>query len=178
MTITLESATQLDIEELDKLYTTTIDYLNQHTNHPGWQKDVYPVRETAVTGINEKSLYVVRQENQIVGSIILNHKAEPAYQQAKWSIDADDKEVMVVHTFIVHPNFSKQGIGEKILLAACKLALEKQMKAVRLDVFRGNAPAIRLYEKCGFSYVDTVDLGLSDYGLDYFKLYEKNFLSL
>ncbi len=49
----------------------------------------------------------------------------------------------------------------------------KQAKSIRLDVYEGNIPAIRLYEKCGFEYVNTVDLGLGNYGLKWFKLYEK-----
>ena len=46
------------------------------------------------------------------------------------------------------------------------------MKAVRLDVYEKNTPAVRLYEKLGFQYVDTVDLGYSEYGLDRFRLYQ------
>jgi RimJ/RimL family protein N-acetyltransferase len=42
-----------------------------------------------------------------------------------------------------------------------------------LDVYEGNIPAISLYEKYGFKYIDTVDLGLGNYGLDWFRLYEK-----
>ena len=42
-----------------------------------------------------------------------------------------------------------------------------------LDVYEKNAPAIRLYEKFGFCYIDTVDLGYSDYGLEKFKLYQR-----
>ena len=41
------------------------------------------------------------------------------------------------------------------------------------DVDEKNAPAIRLYEKFGFCYIDTVDLGYSDYGLEKFKLYQR-----
>ena len=46
------------------------------------------------------------------------------------------------------------------------------MKAVRLDVYEKNIPAVRLYEKLGFHYVHTVDLGYSQYGLDRFRLYQ------
>ena len=46
-------------------------------------------------------------------------------------------------------------------------------KSIRLDVYEGNIPAIKLYEKCGFKYIDTVDLGLGNYGLNWFRLYEK-----
>ncbi len=47
------------------------------------------------------------------------------------------------------------------------------MQALRLDVYENNYPAINLYEKFNFKYIDTVDLGLEEYGLKWFKLYEK-----
>ena len=47
------------------------------------------------------------------------------------------------------------------------------MKTVRLVVRDENLPAVRLYEKLGFVYIDTVDLGFGDYGLPWFRLYEK-----
>ncbi len=46
-------------------------------------------------------------------------------------------------------------------------------KSIRLDVYEKNLPAIKLYEKYGFQYIDTVDLGLDQYGLNWFYLYEK-----
>ncbi|XAM46318.1 hypothetical protein TPDSL_28260 [Terrisporobacter petrolearius] len=47
------------------------------------------------------------------------------------------------------------------------------IKELRLDVYEKNLPAIKLYEKFGFKYIDTVDLGLENYGLKWFRLYEK-----
>ena len=49
----------------------------------------------------------------------------------------------------------------------------EELKALRLDVYEGNLPAIRLYESAGFRYAGTVSLGLEDIGLDWFRLYEK-----
>lgn len=46
------------------------------------------------------------------------------------------------------------------------------MKEIRLDVFWHNTPAIHLYEKMGFQFVDTVDLVYAEYGLDQFKVYK------
>ena len=56
---------------------------------------------------------------------------------------------------------------------AIQHSINEGAKAIRLDVYENNTPAISLYEKCGFEYVDTVDLGLSEYGLHFFRLYEK-----
>ena len=56
---------------------------------------------------------------------------------------------------------------------AARYAAEQGAKALRLDVYEGNLPAIRLYESAGFRYAGTVSLGLEDIGLDWFRLYEK-----
>ncbi len=56
---------------------------------------------------------------------------------------------------------------------AIEHSIKSQVKSIRLDVYEGNIPAIKLYEKCGFKYIDTVDLGLGNYGLNWFRLYEK-----
>lgn len=56
---------------------------------------------------------------------------------------------------------------------ADEYAKDNKIKAIRLDVYEKNTPAISLYEKCQYKYVDTVSLGLEEYGLNWFKLYEK-----
>ena len=60
-----------------------------------------------------------------------------------------------------------------MLAFAERLAAAQGKKALRLDVYEKNTPAMRLYEKCGFRYIATVDLGYSNHGLKWFKLYEK-----
>ena len=91
----------------------------------------------------------------------------------KWAFESDYSDVFVIHTFVVHPNFMKRSIGKALIDFAYKYSIESKVKSIRLDVYEGNTPAISLYEKCGFKYINTVDLGLGQYGLDWFKLYEK-----
>ena len=67
----------------------------------------------------------------------------------------------------------KMGVGRALLDFSFELAQQSGIKSIRLDVYENNLPAIHLYEKCGFEYIDTVDLGFGEYGLDWFKLYEK-----
>ena len=73
MKFTIEPGTSADIDELEKLYDELNDYLAATTNYPGWIKGVYPVREDAVAGVNDETLYVARYDGRIVGSVILNH---------------------------------------------------------------------------------------------------------
>jgi GNAT superfamily N-acetyltransferase len=162
-----------DIDELEQLYNDLNDYLAAGVNYSGWKKGVYPVRQTAIEGINEGTLYVARSDGKIVGSVILNHLPEPAYHNVNWEIEADYSDVIVIRTFVVHPEYLKCGIGKATLAFAVEHSIKAKARSLRLDVYEGNIPAIRLYEKCGFKYIDTVDLGLGEHGLHWFKLYEK-----
>ncbi|HEX3076413.1 MAG TPA: GNAT family N-acetyltransferase [Lachnospiraceae bacterium] len=172
MNLRIQLGEMKDIDELEKLYDDLNDFLAEGINYPGWKKGIYPTRQDAIHGIEEGKLYVARCDGAIAGTIILTHRPEEAYHQAKWAFDSDYSDVIVIHTFAVHPDYMKVGIGKALMDFAEQESRKQGMRAIRLDVYENNIPAIKLYEKSGYQYVDTVDLGLSEYGLDWFKLYE------
>lgn len=173
MELKIEKGTQKDIDELGRLYDELIDYLSEHVNYPGWIKGVYPTKDCAVEGVEEGSLFVARMEGRIAGTVILRHEPEPAYHTADWHTALDYSDIFVVHTFAVHPDYLRKNVGRQMMEFVIETAIQADMKAVRLDVYEKNTPAIRLYESCGFEYIDTVDLGYGQYGLDWYKLYQK-----
>lgn len=168
----IEKATLEDINELEELYNSLNDHLEATINYPGWKKGIYPVRETAVNGIRENNLFVLRIDDEIAGSIILNHLQEDAYRKANWGIDVKNEDVIVIHTFVVNPKYMKKGVGQKLIDFSKEFCLKNGFKTIRLDVSIKNNPAIALYEKSDFKYVDTVDLGLNIPDLIWFRLYE------
>lgn len=168
----IEKATFDDVDELEALYNDLNDYFVATKNYPGWIKDVYPIRETAEQGISEQTLFVLRIDGAIAGSIILNHHDEEAYHQVKWGFESDYSDVIVIHTLAIHPHFMKKGVASKMMNFAEHYAVEQGMKAIRLDTSVDNLPAIMLYEKLGYRYIGTVDLGLNVPGLVWFRLYE------
>lgn len=169
----IRKGTREDIDAVSALYDELIDYLENHINYPLWRKGVYPTREDAVQGIEEGALFIAETDGRIAGSFILRHRPEEGYALADWGIQLDDREVLVLYTFAVHPEHLHQGVGQKLLEWILNDAAQTGNRAVRLDVYEKNLPAIRLYEKLGFRYVDTVDLGYSMYGLDRFRLYQR-----
>lgn len=172
MDTVIEKAGLEDLNELECLYNELNDYLSKHINYPGWIKGIYPVRETAENGINEDSLFILRKNDIIAGSVILNHEPEKAYNQVTWGIETEYENIIVIRTLVVHPSFINKGIGSALIGFTKKLGMDLQMKAIRLDVSENNIPAISLYEKHGYNYVGTVDLGLNYEHLKWFKLYE------
>ena len=173
MELLIERGTYSDLDEIEHLYNEVNEALEMGINYPGWKKGVYPIREDAIVGIDNNALFIARIDNKIVGSIILSHTPEKGYDSAQWQFDGDYSLVYVIHTFVVHPNYTKSGIGTRLLDFAECLGMQNHMKAIRLDVYENNIPAIKLYEQCGYQYIATVDLGLGKYGLDWFRLYEK-----
>lgn len=169
----IEYGSHKDINDMELLYNDLHDALEKGINYPGWIKDIYPTREDAVAGIDNHSLFVARSDNGIIGSMILNHTPEKGYSGVKWQCEEDYNFILVVHTFVVHPAYSKLGIGMQLMNFAEDFGRRNNMKAIRLDVYEKNEPAIRLYERCNYQYIQKVDLGLACHGLDWFKLYEK-----
>ncbi len=49
-----------------------------------------------------------------------------------------------------HPDYRKKGIGEALVKNAVELCRAEGAEYITLEVRASNAPAIRLYEKCGF----------------------------
>lgn len=168
-----ELGTEQDIDEIGQLYDDINDFMANTINYPCWRKGVYPVRENAERGIRDQNLYVIRDKGRIAGTVILRHEPEPGYEQVTWNYKGDYKDILVIYTLAVHPDYLKQGIGTSLMNHIIELARSCNIKAIRLDVYESNLPAIKLYEKCGFEFMGLVDLGYGKYGLDFFKLYEK-----
>lgn len=168
----IRKAASEDIDEIGKLYDALNDHLASHINYPGWVKGIYPTGKDAEAGLEENTLYVAEKDRAVAGTFILRHKPEPAYSEADWKVPHSYDEIYVLYTLAVHPDYLGQHIGDQIMEYIIDLAEKESMKAVRLDVYEKNIPAIRLYEKHGFQYIDTVDLGYSQYGLDRFRLYQ------
>lgn len=171
--LSIEQGNHADLDEIEQLYNDLHDALTAGINYPGWIKGIYPTREDALTGIEDSTLFVARSDHKITGSIILNHKYENGYDSVTWQYKGDYRSVFVIHTLVVHPNFTKSGIGRQLMYFAERFARQNNIKTIRLDVYENNTPAINLYENCGYQYASSVDLGYSKYGLDLFKLYEK-----
>lgn len=171
--IKIRLGTEKDIDSVAQLYDNLNDHLSSTINYPGWLKGVYPTGKDAVNGIKDRCLYVATSDDEIVGSFILRHEPEEAYFAVSWQDKLDYASVLVIYTFVVEPQHFGQGIGQEMLRFATEYGSNIKMKALRLDVYEKNIPAIKLYEKCGFKYIDTVSLGLENYGLNWFKLYEK-----
>lgn len=173
MEILVRPASAADLDAIERLYNELNDYLASHINYPGWKKGSYPLRRDAEEGLQSGTLYVAESGGEIAGTVMyLSEQGEP-YRTVNWQLPFD-APVVVLHVLAVHPRHQGSGVGRALMDYAEVLGRERSALAVRLDTYKDNLPACRLYEKCGYSYRGLVDLGLEEkYGLKWYRTYEK-----
>lgn len=162
-----------DLDVLTSLYVQAVKYLESHVNYPKWHSD-YPCRDSIRSCIQAGTQFICTENGCPVGAVVLNEEPDGRYEAVSWASSLQQGEYLVLHTLSVSPACYGQGIGSKMVALCIQYARKNGYKAIRLDVVPGNVPAIRLYEKMGFTYAGTADLlwGIEDIPL--FDLYELN----
>ena len=114
-------------------------------------------------------------DGNVAGTVVYSDEQEDAYRAVDWQIEFD-LPVITICKLAVHPKYFGCGVGKALLDYAVCVGEQRNAKAIRLDVYEENLPAIRLYEKCGFKDMGLVDLGLEElYGLKWYRVFEKVF---
>lgn len=162
-----------EFDDVRTLYWSIIDDMEAAPYRPGWEKGVYPSDAYIANAIQNRELYVVLHDDETAGAMVLNHTCTDGYEKVPWAISAADHEVSVIHALGIRPAYHGKGLAQYLVAEAVRLAVAQQQKAVRLDVLAGNIPAIRLYERMGFQYRDTLQLFYEDTGLTDFLMYER-----
>ena len=141
---------------------------------PAGGKAFTPPRTDARRAQAAGALYLAWDGARAIGSMVLNHDADPDYAQVPgWGPDADWPHLLLIHTLAVHPAYQGRGLARRLLAHAEVLARQSGMRALRLDVCVGNVPAIRLYEQCGFACAGTAEMHFCVGTVDPCRLYEK-----
>ncbi len=168
----LKCAGEIDYKYIRDFYYSLIESMENAEFTPGWEKDIYPTQEFIITSIKNHELFFIEDNTEIMACMIVNHSYNEGYKQVKWSVDARDNELLVIHALGVHPNYAGQGIAKEMVRDVIEMGKEQKRKTIRLDVLEGNIPAEKAYCKMGFQYVTTLKMFYEDTGWTNYKVYE------
>lgn len=84
-------ANEKDIDAVAALYDAACDALIEGEDSPGWEKGVYPVRQDAVQALAAGELFVVEEQGEIAGTVVLREEQEPAARSAPWQLPPGQK---------------------------------------------------------------------------------------
>lgn len=168
MELTFRKAARDDLEAIVRLYDHTHDAEEAGLAVIGWQRGVYPVRETAVQAFDRDDMYVAEADGEIVASGIINQIQVDVYADCDWSFRGPDDDVYVLHTLVVEPESAGSGIGSAFVRYYEDLAREAGCPILRIDTNAKNVRARKLYAGLGYreaGIVPTVFNGLEDVDL-------------
>ena len=117
-----------------------------------WDEE-YPTRDIIENDIAERKCYVVRENGVPVAVLRIDGEQHPAYQTVDWKYG---EPYICVHRLCVHPRAQGKGLAKHIMKDVLALYSFKGYAAVRLDTYRHNWIAMRLYEGLGFERRQTV----------------------
>ena len=100
----IRKGTAADLNRAQEIYHEILDHQAATVNYTNWVKGVYPTREDARRALEAGTFYVMEADGQVVGVANLNHIQPPEYANLTWSVPAQGREVLVIHTLCIPPS--------------------------------------------------------------------------
>ena len=143
-------ATSEHIDAIAAIYGRIIDAQEQGRLTVGWQRGVYPTRQTALDALGRGDLFVCVDGGQVAAAAIINRIQVPVYAEVGWLYPAGPDEVMVLHTLVVDPLMAGRGYGSAFVAFYEGYGRQSGCPVLRMDTNEKNAAARRLYARLGY----------------------------
>ncbi len=169
--MTIRRATLFDLAGVSAVYDEIHDAEASGRITTGWIKGVYPTRATAEAALQRGDLFVMEEDNLILGSALINQIQVDVYEGAPWRYDG---EVCVLHTLVISPKAQGKGAGRQFVEYYEQYAFDHGWYELRIDTNEKNTRARDMYARMGYreiAVVPTVFNGIPDVNL---VLLEKN----
>ena len=168
MEIEYRLATEKDINTLVDFYNDIVDYQTYDEYGACWTKDIYPCKADLENHIKNNKFYLGYLNNVLVCAGALQLHEDSIYSEVNFKIK---ENVGVIHLIAVSKDYRHQGISKEFVNYIINQA-KPYVKAIHLDVITSNLRACRLYESCGFKYIETKEVFYEDTGNISANLYE------
>lgn len=139
----IKKATINQLQEIFEIFRQCKQALkNEHVFQ--WTEN-YPTLNIISQDITNGHLYGLYQQEECIGTIVLNTIQSPQYNAIPWK-DSGGK-VLVLHRLAIRPIYQNRGYAKKLMAFAEEYALKNQFTSIRLDTYSVNRVSVRLYEK-------------------------------
>jgi len=164
----IRPATLTDIPQIMQLIADVVPLMNAAGNFQ-WDS-TYPNVPVFEKDIDLKQLWVADIDGEIGGIAAITTDQEPEYAHVGWDLN---ETAIVTHRLAVSPKHQGKGIAAALLMQAETEAINRGIKALRIDTNTANQATQRLFPKLGYVFAGEIGLGFRE-GLRFY-CYEKRF---
>ncbi len=108
----------------------------------------YPSKEAFLIDVDRNELYVLLENEKIIGTVVISTHMDKEYIPIKW-LTANEKNIYI-HRLSVHPDFQRKGYAQQLMDFAEEYARQNDFVSVRLDTFSQNKQNQKFYETRGY----------------------------
>lgn len=152
----IRKANYQDIDGIEKVYNDVHDAEEAGKCTTGWKRGIYPVRETAEAALERGDLFVMTENDEIIGTAIINQIQVDVYADAPWEKDVADNEVCVLHTMSISPRVGRRGYGREFVRYYEEYAFAHCCHELRIDTNARNKVARKMYKNAGYKEIAIV----------------------
>lgn len=172
MALKFRFADKDDLEKVIVFYQAICAQQKYDQYGPDWHWNVYPTPQGLAKRIAKHQLFVGILNKQIASAGFVTFGEDDDLKDMVWQNPVKDNEVAVLHLFAVSKNFRGHGIATQILADLKDYCQKQGLKAIHLDVLKGNLATENLYKNSGFTFAAEKKLPYQDMGLTPAKIFE------
>ncbi|MDL5510531.1 GNAT family N-acetyltransferase [Arenibacter sp. M-2] len=116
--------------------------------------EFYPSREAFEKDVARKELYVLEENDKIIGTIVVSTHMDKEYDSISWL--TPNKNNIYIHRLAVDPQEQKKGYAKELMDFAEDYARKGGFISVRLDTFSKNGRNNKLYRARGYKAVGDI----------------------
>jgi len=114
----------------------------------------YPSKKAFEKDIERNDLYVLLEEDAIIGCIVLSQVMDDEYKNVVWLTENGNN--YYVHRLAVHPKYQGRGLAQQLMDFGENFARKNNALSVRLDTFSQNKRNQKFYEQRGYVKLEDI----------------------
>jgi len=114
----------------------------------------YPNKNAFETDVSREELYVLEQDEQIIGTVVISIFMDKEYIPIKWLTRNNNN--IYIHRLAIHPKYQGKGYAQQLMDFAEAYALKNKYTSIRLDTFSQNKRNQKFYELRGYKQLGDI----------------------
>lgn len=110
--------------------------------------EYYPSKEAFEKDVARKELYVLEENDEIIGTIVVSTIMDGEYYPINWL--TPNRNNVYIHRLAVHPKKQRKGYAQDLMNFAEDYARKGGFISVRLDTFSKNSRNNKFYQARGY----------------------------